>query len=332
MTNTDLDEDRLPDEIAIEAAEHARAAETSKTTKPPAESGSRQETDEDGTPDTEADDQAASQDGEPASEQDEPGTAADGETDGADKAAADAVDGEADSTPLKLTKDQKRNQKLRQQREQLAAKDARIAALQRQVEQLRNPDKDTIPEPPRAEDFGEDYDAFDKAQRAYETRMAVREQSVEDRTASTQAELEDAHHDRFELAKEQFNEREDEAKPKLPDYDKKIEAMIDDLTASQTGIPAYVVNEIYQDQHGPEILYLMAEDQSFRRELLNADHVSAVRLIANRSARLSAVTPRKKTKASEPRKAPKGGGDAEPDPEAMSNEQYRTWRKKQSGG
>lgn len=71
---------------------------------------------------------------------------------------------------------------------------------------------------PKEEDF-KDWNDFDRAQRKYDVKLALAEQRHDDRAAaatSRQAADQEAHR---EAALEAFQERIDEAKTKLPDYD-----------------------------------------------------------------------------------------------------------------
>ena len=148
----------------------------------------------------------------------------------------------------------------------------------------------------------------------------------EERELAAYTQILKARQEREQLAREQFEERLDSARPTMPDYDDKVEALLSRLETAQVAMPNHVVEEIHQNQNGPELLYLMAGDDGFLMDLMQSDPVSAAREIGRREALLSSSKQKLQSGAPAPRQSLKGGSSASRDPESMSYTDYRKWR------
>ena len=185
-------------------------------------------------------------------------------------------------------------------------------------------DGDDIHEPSEEEfQTREDYERARTEQTIADTIRGINQ---EERQLSAYTQLLQAQQERQRLAWAQFDERLEAARPTMPDFDAKVEAMLGRLETAQAAMPSHVVEEIHQSQNGPELLYLMAGDDGFLMQLMQSDPVSAAREIGRREALLSSSKQKLQSSAPAPRQSLKGGSTSARDPEAMSYTDYRKWR------
>lgn len=223
----------------------------------------------------------------------------------------------------KLSSSQRKSKKIATQARELAEKEAHIEALLRELEMASQVGGDDYG--PAQEDF-ETPEEFERArteQTIAETMRGIRQ---EERQMAAYTQLLQAQQERQRLSRAQFDERLESARPTMPDYDDKVDALLSRLEGAQVAMPEHVVDEIHQNQNGPELLYLMAGDDGFLMQLMQSDPVSAAREIGRREALLASSKQKLQSSAPAPRQSLKGGSAGARDPEAMSYTDYRKWR------
>lgn len=246
------------------------------------------------------------------------------EAEGEDEPLPDEDNPANEAKPRKLSSSQRKSRKIAAQARALAERDTLIAELMQEIARLQGQPVEA-PEGVRAEDFPDD-ETYQQAKVEEIVAKAVRGINEEERQRAAYHELMRAQQERQTLAREQFEERLESARPMMPDFDAKVEALLARLEEAKAGLPAHVVEEIHLNQKGPELLYLMAGDDGFLLELMQSDPVAAARAIGRREALLAATKQKLQSTAPEPRQAPRGGSGAARDPEAMSYADYRKWR------
>lgn len=201
----------------------------------------------------------------------------------------------------------------------------RIQALQREIEDLRRgqvraapaAEDDDLKEPKEA-DFPNDYLAYDRAMRAYETKKAIRDEKKRDAAADAKAREETDHRTR----QAGFTVRLEAVKDRIPDYDKVM------AQAGRMEIRSDVRDLILDSSKGPLLAYHLAKNPDRVAELNRMSPTSAAKEIGSLEARLRGPQPKTVTKAKPAAAPPKGGQESRaPDPASMSMEQYVEARK-----
>jgi len=256
------------------------------------------------------------------------GTNHDGAMDDEYAGGPDIYDDGSEATPedrkrRKLSSSQRKSKKIAAQARELAEKEAQIEALQYELEMASQVGE--YEAGPTQEDFetAEDFERARTEQTIAETMRGIRQ---EERQMAAYTQLLQAQQERQRLARAQFEERLETARPTMPDYDDKVDALLSRLEGAQVAMPEHVVDEIHQNQNGPELLYLMAGDDGFLMQLMQSDPVSAAREIGRREALLASSKQKLQSSAPAPRQSLKGGSVDARDPEAMSYTDYRKWR------
>lgn len=223
----------------------------------------------------------------------------------------------------KLSSSQRKSRKIAAQARELAEKEAQIEALQYELEVASQ--VGAYEAGPIQEEFetAEDFERARTEQTIAETLRGIRQ---EERQMAAYTQLLQAQQERQRLARAQFDERLEAARPTMPDYDDKVDALLSRLEGAQVAMPEHVVDEIHQNLNGPELLYLMAGDDGFLMQLMQSDPVSAAREIGRREALLASSKQKLQSSAPAPRQSLKGGSADARDPEAMSYTDYRKWR------
>lgn len=223
----------------------------------------------------------------------------------------------------KLSSSQRKSKKIAAQARELAEKEAQIEALLAELEMASQVGDEDYG--PAQEDFEtpEDFERARTEQTIAETMRGIRQ---EERQMAAYTQLLQAQQERQRLARAQFDERLESARPTMPDFDDKVDALLSRLEGAEVAMPEHVVDEIHQNQNGPELLYLMAGDDGFLMQLMQSDPVSAAREIGRREALLASSKQKLQSAAPAPRQSLKGGSAGARDPEAMSYTDYRKWR------
>lgn len=180
-----------------------------------------------------------------------------------------------------------------------------------------------IGDPPREEDFGNDYAAYDRARTAYEidarqTARQLQRRAVEARVAHQAALREQV---------EAHQERVEEFAEKVPDFAAALKK------ASAAGLTASPVVErlVIESDSSAHLLYHLAKNPERLDRLNRMSEREATREIGRIEARLTLPTQKTTTMAPPPKTPPKGGASAAPDPSKMTMEQYRKWREARKG-
>lgn len=176
-----------------------------------------------------------------------------------------------------------------------------------------------LPKAPQEADFNGDYQAYERAQRAFETEQAVRRvlgESDAEKRAVREQEL------RTAQAK-LYAERAVEAKSDIPDFDQVLNAVRGE------DVRADVADFIRESEKGPFLAYHLAKNPGQIRALNGLSPTQAARELARIEARLSIPTPKKQTSAPAPMKPVAGGAAPSADISKMSMEEYAAYRKKQ---
>jgi hypothetical protein len=214
---------------------------------------------------------------------------------------------------------------------------AKIAALEREIASLRARQAQAAPasedegtddagaeelKEPKESDFPNDYLAFDRAHRAWQTRMAIREENRAKDAKAAQRRAERQHEARVDA----YNGRLTEVKDRIPDFDKVMNA------AGQMEVRDDVRDLLLESPKGPLLAYHLAKNPEKVAQLNRMSPASAAKEIGSLEARIRGPQPKTHTKAKPPKTPPKGGGapPAKSNPDKMSNEEYRAWRAKAS--
>lgn len=183
----------------------------------------------------------------------------------------------------------------------------RLAATQAELVSLRSRATDSAPsqadiekligKPPKEEDFKGEFLAFERAQTVYEMRKANAEDRLRDQTTQAKAASERAKAE----AVEAHNERLEEFRGKVKDFDATMKAAAN-LKASP------IVEELILDSDkSAHIVYHLAKNPDRLAKLNGMSEREAAREIGRIEARLSLPNPKTQTKAPPPKAPPKGG-------------------------
>jgi hypothetical protein len=205
----------------------------------------------------------------------------------------------------------------------------RMQAMSTEMDNLRA-QLGTSPQPvadnsPKEADFNGDYFAFQAAKIAHETKQALREEINADRQRS-HSEREAAL--RREMV-EDFEERAEEYRTKIPDFDKTIEAYV-----QQGGkfSPA-LSEELQQSELGPQLAYTIAKNPQLAGQLNAMSPREVAREIGRLEARASLPNPKRQTSAPPPHTLLKGGAAPSRSVNELAksedvSELLKVWRKK----
>jgi hypothetical protein len=210
---------------------------------------------------------------------------------------------------------------------------ARIAAQQAELEALKRitPKQDDaialkslveqeIGPAPQEKDFT-DYLQFQNATIAYETEKRIVARELKQKAAQAQ----EFQHTANEEIVETFKERADVARKSIKDFDEVTKA------ATMSPQDPEVIRLILTSEKGPELAYYLSKNPNVVKRLNEMPPISAAREIGKLEAQVSLATPKTVTKAPEPIEPLKGAtARSTKDPEKMSYEEYKAWRK--SGG
>ncbi|MTW19399.1 hypothetical protein GJ689_24725 [Rhodoplanes serenus] len=180
-----------------------------------------------------------------------------------------------------------------------------------------------IGDPPREEDFGADYAAYDRARTAYEIDARQTARQLQRRAV----EAREAHHAALREQVEAHQERVEEFAKKVPDFATTLQK------ASRDGLKASPIVErlVIESDSSAHLLYHLAKNPERLDRLNRMSEREAIREIGRIEARLTLPTQKTTTKAPPPTTPPKGGASAVPDPSKMTMEQYRKWREARKG-
>jgi len=158
----------------------------------------------------------------------------------------------------------------RQERERREQLETRLKELERQINPKKaEADSDGLGEEPKPEQFGDMYE-YAKALAEYTADKKLMERDKEEKNRKAAAEQEA----KFKT----WADRVNAVKSELPDFD-------DMVQSSDVRVSDPVRDAIIESEHGPKILYYLAENTEFAKKLSNMSVVSAVREIGKIEAR-----------------------------------------------
>ena len=183
----------------------------------------------------------------------------------------------------------------RREREARESLEARLKELEAKVSpQPAQAEADEIGEEPKPEQFSDMYE-YAKALAEYTADKKLMERDREEKARKAAAEQEQ----KFKA----WADRVNAAKNDLPDFD-------DMVQSSDVRVSDPVRDAIIESEHGPQILYYLAENSEFAKKLADMSVVSAVREIGKIEARFV----RDATKDSAPEVKPVVGKSKAPAP------------------
>ncbi|WHQ69468.1 hypothetical protein [Methylorubrum extorquens] len=152
---------------------------------------------------------------------------------------------------------------------------------------------------PKEDDF-KDWAEFERAQRKYDVKLALAEQRFDDRAAATttrQAAEQEAHR---EAALEAFQERIDEAKTKLPDYDAVTASLTPDKFAP------HMLELVVESEKGALLGYYFGKNPAELTKLNGMSERAAAKAVGALEQRLTLAKPKTATAAPAPAKQVSG--------------------------
>lgn len=174
---------------------------------------------------------------------------------------------------------------------------------------------------PKEEDF-KDWAEFDRAQRRYDVKLAVAEQRFDDRAADTsRRQAADLAADR-EAAVEAFQERLDETRGKIPDFDKVLGE------AKDREVKPHVTELVIESEKGGLLAYYLAKNPDVLTKLNGMSERDATKEVGRLEARLTLAKSKTATSAPAPARQVSGAAAPSADPSKMSMEDYAAWRRK----
>lgn len=236
-------------------------------------------------------------------------------SEGADDKDADPASAETDNDEGDEEKP-KRKTRTSQLRAKIREKDTEIEDLRRRLAERESDDR---LKPPSEADFNGDFEAFNRAQIAFETAKLLKQEKADETREAIEtrqkeirkARLED-HLDRVEIAREA-----------IPDYDAVIESGLN-MNARPENLDLLMASE-----KSELIAYHLARSPKEAREFAHMPPTEAARTIGRLEVSLSLPKPKTKTEAPAPVSPLKGTASPTPDPSKMSMDEYVAWRKKE---
>lgn len=225
-----------------------------------------------------------------------------------DQGEADTEQDDQEEKPRKLT----HNQRLQRVKARLATQVAEQAA---EIDELRRkvsagaPDKDL----PKSSDYAQgEYDpgylsdlAAHKAAAKFGEALAVRDnKAAADRAAAMRDE-----------AVAEFLERAEEAKGRVPDFDK----VINDFTGAGGKFSKTLADELQDSEHGPLIAYQLAKNPARAAQLNEMSEREVAKEIGRMEAKIVMPAAKKQSQAPAPLRTPTGGASPPRDVNALAN-------------
>ena len=152
---------------------------------------------------------------------------------------------------------------------------------------------------PKEDDYNGDYTSYLADLAAFRAAKRI-EERLEARDQATFAERQ---HKVAREAMDDFIERAEEAKTRIPDFDDKIKAFQD----MGGKFAPHVIEEVRDSDKGPQLAYFLASNPAIAAELNALNPRDAAREIGRIEASLSLPKPKKQTQAPAPVQPPMGG-------------------------
>lgn len=200
---------------------------------------------------------------------------------------------------------------------QLAEKDRELEALR---QASRKPDGDqSADKPPKEEDFGGDWLAFQDAKSAYNARQAVREEFSRQRESEKAGRQADAERER-DIA---HLERVEDAREVIADYDKVMAGM------KGVNVSPDVIREIKSSEKGAMIAYELARNPDRLMAMSQMTPMELAREMGRLEASVKLPAGKKQTTAPPPPTQLKGGAAPAVDLGKADMETYIAQRKRE---
>jgi hypothetical protein len=202
-----------------------------------------------------------------------------------------------------------RNQRLQRKAARLATMVAEQAAKIEQLErQGGKPDADL----PKAADYAQgEYDPSYVADlAAHKAAKKISAELSERDKRSTQEKIAE----RRDEAADEFLERADQLKTKIPDFDATISSYVD----KGGQFAPHVIEELHESEHGPMLAYQLAKNPALAAQLNSLSPRDAAREIGRLEAKVSLPQPKKQTQAPPPITPPSGGASPSKDLHALA--------------
>jgi len=185
--------------------------------------------------------------------------------------------------------------RLKEQNARMAAELAEFRSrIPRDSGQVTSAVEQEIGPPPREQDFP-DYLAFERAERAYETRKVISEERIRDQIAQQQIrEVEE-----FEGLKRQHLKREAEIRKFIPDYDTA-------LKSCTVPLAQHVTKLVLESDKSALLAHHLASRPDLLEQMNLSHPIAVARELGRLEGRLSLPKPRTETKAPPPVHAVKG--------------------------
>lgn len=174
---------------------------------------------------------------------------------------------------------------------------------------------------PKEEDFS-DWAEFDRAQRRYDVKLAVAEQRIADREAASASRQAEEQASVREAAVEAFQERLDETRGKIPDFDAVL------AEAKGREVKPHVTELIVESEKGGLLAYYLAKNPDVLIKLNGMSERDATKEVGRLEARLTLAKSKTATSAPAPARQVSGAAAPSADPSKMSMEDYAAWRRK----
>ncbi len=230
----------------------------------------------------------------------------------------DQPEGDDDSTdqPKRLTRSQRQQRKLARLSTMLAERDAEVERLRQAA-----PAKSDTGSEPKEADYNGDWTKYQADYAAWKATESIKGVLNEEKQQQKAAALQE----KVREANEDFLERVEEIKPRIPDFDKVMSAFEKDGGK----FASHVIEEIRDSEKGPALAHHLAKTPDLVAELNAMSPRDAAREIGRLEAKISLPKPRTQTQAPAPITPITGGASPGFDPNTSDDmEAYVKWRKK----
>jgi hypothetical protein len=210
--------------------------------------------------------------------------------------------------------EQRRSTRSQRRKEALKRANDRATALERELADLRKarPATPTLPADdadlvkPKEEDFPNDYLAFDRAMRAYETRLAIRSETRTAAKASEASEKAASDAAEFRQLRSAHESRVAAIKDRVPDYGDAMRAI------QKVNVGDDLAKQLISSPKSELLAYYLGKNPEVLHDLTRMTPLDAARKIGAIETRLRGPKPKTVTKAGAPKEAPKGGTGGTP--------------------
>lgn len=213
------------------------------------------------------------------------------------------------------------------------AANARAADLESRLAQFQQPQAEQgrpgIEREPKETDFPNDYFAYERAQTAWVSRQAVREEFARVQQQQTQSQTDRQRREAQIERQEAYEDSATTARERIDDFDKVIRSATDIKITN-----AELVDEIMASEKAALIHYYLAKNPEKARELNGLKGKELAREVGRLEARVHLPKPRTATGASPPPSQPKGGAATPYDPYTSTDMEahVRWWKAQEKRG